>query len=159
MGVYAWETNLVSCPALSGTTQDYYIYADYTASGTYSLVGATVPGQIKWRDWGLFLNGTGTGVGTVGYKSPPAAAVPATAPGAAQNQEYVGTITNVSGTTFTVTPTIPQASPGRTSITTTASLSRQHPMQLAGRELESSTSPAQRQFLRRPVTSSTLRST
>ena len=113
MGVYAWESNLVSCPALSGSTQDYYIYADYTASGTYSLIGATVPGQIKWRDWGLFLNGTGTGVINVGYTPPPAAAVPATAPSSAQNQEYVGTITNVSGTTFTVTPTIPTGVTGQ----------------------------------------------
>ena len=99
---------------LSGSTQDYYIYADYTVRWTYSLIGATVPGRIAWRDWGLFLNGTGTGVINVGYTPPPAVGpLPATAPSSAQNQEYVGTITNVSGTTFTVTPTIPTGVTGQ----------------------------------------------
>jgi len=107
MGVYTWESNLVACPALSGTTQDYYIYAEYAGSGSYNLVGATVPGQTTWRDWGLFLNGTGTGVLSQGYTPPPAAGVPPTAPSSAQNQEYVGTVTGIAGTTFTVTPTIP----------------------------------------------------
>lgn len=107
MGVYAWESNLIACPALAGTTTHYYIYADYTSRGTFSLVGATVPGQNTWRDWGLFLNGTGTSVLSQGYTPPPAAAVPTTAPSSAQNQEYIGTITAINGSTFIVSPSIP----------------------------------------------------
>ena len=107
MGIYAFESNLVACPALSGTTTHYYIYAKYSGGSSYGLVGGTVPGQTTWRDWGTFLNGPGSGVINVGYTPPPAAAVPAIAPSSAQNQEYVGTVTGIAGTTFTVTPTIP----------------------------------------------------
>ena len=99
MGIYSWESNNVTCPALSGTTQDYYIYAEYPDSSVFTLIGSTQPGTTIYRDWGPFLTGS--------YVAPVAANVPTTAPTSAQNQEYVGTVTNISGTTFTVSPTIP----------------------------------------------------
>lgn len=100
MGVYSWEANQVSCPAVSGTTSFYYVYANY-GGGTYSLVGATLPGLNVFKDWGPFLGS--------GYTPPPAAQVPATAPSVAQDQEFVGTITSISGTTFTLNQAVPTA--------------------------------------------------
>jgi hypothetical protein len=111
MGLYTWPSNIVTCPALAGTTTHYYIYADYASSGTFSLIGSTAPGSTVFQDWGPFLNASGS-YGVTAYAPPTAAAVPSTAPSSPQNQEYVGTITSISGTTFTVTPTIPTAVSG-----------------------------------------------
>lgn len=107
MGVYGWESSLVTCPAVTLPTNRYYIYADYVngGSGPFNLIGSTIPGGNTFRDWGPFTEGT--------YTAPPAAAVPSTAPSSAQNQEYVGTITSIAGTTFTVTPTIPTSVSGQ----------------------------------------------
>jgi hypothetical protein len=104
MGLFVWESNLVTCPALSSPTQKYYIYGEYPWASSYALVGSTPNGNNTFRDWGPFLTGTPA--------TPPAAAVPSTPPSAAQNEEYVGTITGISGTNFTVTPTIPNGSSG-----------------------------------------------
>ena len=39
MGLYAWESNLVTCPAIASPTQKYYIYADYsTAAAAHSIM-------------------------------------------------------------------------------------------------------------------------
>ncbi len=99
MGAVVWESVLVTGPALAGTTQKYYVYANY-GSG-YQLIGATLPGQTTFRDWGPFVEN--------GYVAPPAAAIPATPPAAAQNQEFVGTIASISGTTLTLNQTVPTA--------------------------------------------------
>jgi hypothetical protein len=114
MGTFIWESNNVSCPTISAPTSFYYIYANY-GSGTYNLIGATIPGQNVFRDWGPFLQTAqlGGAGNSVSYVPPPAAAVPATAPSSPQAQEFVGTIASIVGNTFTFNQNVPTAVSGQ----------------------------------------------
>jgi len=100
MGVVAWESNLVNCGTPRGSTSFYYLYANYIGSGPYDIIGSTTPGVGTYQDWGPFLNKKTA----YPYTAPPAADVPRTAPSTDQNQEYVGTVTGILGTDFTVSP-------------------------------------------------------
>lgn len=84
-----WEYVQVACPALSGTTVQYYIYSDSAnPGGSLALVGKTIWGESHFIDWGPNYGG--------GFLAP--AYVPATPPSGAQNQLFSTTILSGGGT-------------------------------------------------------------
>lgn len=97
---------VVTCPAISGTTVAYYVYADYGNTGTYVLVGKTLPNEKTFVDYGPWQSPN--------FQAP--AYVPTTPPPAvSQNQLYAGTITSGAGTTsLVVSPVVPSSTSGTT---------------------------------------------
>lgn len=101
-----WNYVQVNLPAVTGNNCNaYYIYADYTNTQNYVLIGKTMPGQQTFLDWGQWIGG--------GFKAP--SYVPTTLTGqntpsvippttSFTNQIYNGKITAISGTTATISP-------------------------------------------------------
>ena len=88
-----WEYVQVACPALSGTTTQYYIYSDNAnPGGSLALIGKTLWGESHFIDWGPNYGG--------GFLAP--TYVPTTPPAAAQNQLFSTTILSGGGTTSLV---------------------------------------------------------
>jgi hypothetical protein len=97
----------VTCPALSGTTKYYAIYANY-GSG-FAPIGFTIWGTNFFEDYGPAFT-------KAGFVPPPAMNLPATPPGAAQRQIFSGQIApnGISGSTLTLTSNVPAAVAGVT---------------------------------------------
>jgi len=96
----------VTCPAMSGTTKQYYVLGD-SGSGTFALIGKTMAGQKVFTDWGYWLR--------QGFQAP--AYVPTTTIASAQNQMYVGKIQGGAGTTtLTVAPNVPTSVTAQTAL-------------------------------------------
>lgn len=103
-----YEYNLVTCPALAGTTVGYYIYGD-DGTGTVALIGKTLPNQITFMDWGPFLR-SGT---TLGFVTP--SYVPTTPPLSAQNQLFSSKISSGGGSVnLVLADVVPTAVSGAT---------------------------------------------
>ena len=99
--VTVYEYITVTCPLAYPEPFAYYVYADYTNSGTYTLIGRTLPYQGTFIDYGPWQNQD--------FAAPAYVPTTITLPAgiATQNQLYVGKITNISGNTLTVTPAVP----------------------------------------------------
>lgn len=88
-----YEYTQLACPALSGTTQQYYIYSDsHNPGGSLILIGKTLYGESHFRDYGPSIGG--------GFVAP--VYVPTTPPASAQNQLFSTTILSGGGTTSLV---------------------------------------------------------
>jgi hypothetical protein len=94
--ITVFEYITVTCPLSFPEPVFFYIYANY-GSG-YVLIGKTLPYQQYFLDYGPFLNQD------VGY---PAYVPTGAPPASAQNRLYAGVISVLSGTTATVTPSVP----------------------------------------------------
>lgn len=105
----SYEYIRVVCPAYSGlpNATAFFIYGDY-GTGTYSLLGKTLPGQTTWNDWGPLYGG---GFVAPGY-------VPSTPPASVQNQMFASTIISGGGSTsLTLAASVPGASSGYSGLT------------------------------------------
>ena len=100
MTVMVWPLIDVSCPAISGTTKYYAVYANYGAG--YAPIGFTWWLTNIFEDYGPAFTKTG-------FVPPVAMGLPATSPGAARNQVFTGQIQVISGSTLTLTATVPTA--------------------------------------------------
>jgi hypothetical protein len=100
MTVTVFPKVIVTCPAISGTTVYYAIYADY-GSGS-APIGFTPWLHNKFEDYGPAFTKSG-------FTPPPAMNLPATFPVAAQNQVFSGQIASIFGTTLTLTGNVPTA--------------------------------------------------
>ena len=88
-----WEYVQVACPALNGTTTQYYIYSDSpNPGGSFVLIGKTLYGESHFIDYGSNYSG---GFLAPGY-------VPTAPPASAQNQLFSTTILSGGGTTSLV---------------------------------------------------------
>jgi hypothetical protein len=101
-----WEYTYLACPALSGTTKQYYIYSDNASpGGALNLIGKTLYGESHFTDYGPNYGG---GFVAPGY-------VPTTAPSVAQNQLFSTTILSGQGTTsLTLAANVPSTVTGGT---------------------------------------------
>jgi hypothetical protein len=90
----------VACPAISGTTEYYVVYANY-GSG-YSPIGFTTWLKNIFEDYGPAFTETG-------FVPPTAMSLPATPPVSAQNQIFSGQVSSISGNTLTLTGNVPTA--------------------------------------------------
>lgn len=98
MTATVWAKNIVTCPAISGTTVQYAIYGRY-GGGNYSDIGLTPYKSNIFVDWGPAWE--------TGFVPPPAMNLPSTPPASAQNQVFMGSISAINGTRFTSAQTIP----------------------------------------------------
>ena len=106
--VTCYEYVYVTCPAYGAHTVAYYIYSDSpNPGGALQLIGKTMPYERGFKDYGPTL--------MQGYTAP--AYVPTTAPVAAQNQLFGGTVLSGGGTTSLVlTTNVPNSVSGATCV-------------------------------------------
>jgi hypothetical protein len=91
-----YEFNLVTGPAYTGTTIQYCVYGN--ASGSMTLIGLTLPGDVTFKDYGPFWNS--------GFSSPDC---PSSPPNSTQGQAFSSTIVSGAGTTSLVLASAPPA--------------------------------------------------
>ena len=99
MGALVYPEIVLTVPTPSGSTVDYLVCANY-GSG-YAPIGQTLPGDSVFEDYGPFFNSKYVVPPAFGNRNPCLDSV-------AQVQAYIGTITGIRGTTFTVTPAVTQ---------------------------------------------------
>lgn len=98
----------LNLPPTSGTgALAYYIYADYTNSGNYTLIGKSMPNQQVFFDYGAFIRSGFSAPLYVPTSLTSSSGVTPTFAGRL-NQNYSGTIVTGGGSTsLTVSPNVP----------------------------------------------------
>lgn len=105
MTATVWASQLVTCPAISGSTEYYAVYANY-GSG-YAPIGFTPWDHNIFEDYGPAFTETG-------FTAPPAMELPSMPPSSAIDQAFSAQVTGMTGSTLTLDRSVPQSVSGAT---------------------------------------------